>query len=47
MILDFGSNLVANRTTAGLENDNEIVKFHTSYLDLDFESERLVGSSMG
>ena len=29
MTLDFGSNLAATRITAGLANDNEILKFHT------------------
>ena len=29
MTLDFGFNLAATRITAGLANDNEILKFHT------------------
>ena len=29
MMLDFGSNLAANRTTFGLANNDEMLKFHT------------------
>ena len=29
MMLDFRSNLAANRITVGLENDEEMLKFHT------------------
>ena len=31
MTLDFGFNLAATRITAGLANDNEILKFHTKF----------------